>query len=269
MAFSIIKRLTVGYNPAQVERTIRTLNDAYNDLQDALINVTQSQFVIPMSDLWCSKEAVEFFRTKFEPAMNTLNTNAYKTFSQIVSVINAAAIKWSQTTGNTNDFTKIDFSAIIKKLDVSMIVDKNGDGDIGVDEIEAMAKTGILLTKTFIKAQAALTKTLVAISLCGFLGKEQTETLKEAVRVINKNIETTIVELVKATKQAITATITAYSAVAKSISNSMNEISGLNTNFGLYSDSNLNSSVVPEATVTPSIETSTTSNSVVTDIFVE
>ena len=85
-----------GFNPVKIKKSINNVIDAYSDLQDALITVTQSQFVTPRCDLWCCNQAVKFFEGEFKPSIDALNNGAYKTFQHVVEEMNESAKKIGQ-----------------------------------------------------------------------------------------------------------------------------------------------------------------------------
>ena len=206
-----------GFKPMVLKKSINNVIDAYADLQDAIIQVTQNQFVTPMANLWCCKEAVEYFRNKFQPAIDSLNEAAHKTFKSVVQVMNEAGISWAKTTGNTGDWQSITFNITLKKIDISAIKDKTADGEIGIDELQAVVKAGLLLTKTFVKAQAAVLKAQVAVAISGFLGGEQEAQLKKSLKSISDSIENTVKELATAAKQSIEDSASAYGTVASKL----------------------------------------------------
>lgn len=207
-----------GFNPDLVKKSINDVIDAYEDLQDALITVTQAQFVVPMTTLWCCKEAVEFFKDKFQPAMEALNQGAYQTFQNVVEVMNESATGWSKRTGDTTTWKKMTFTPTKKKLDITGIKDRNAAGEIGIDEVQAVVKAGLLLTKTFIKAQAAVIKASAAVLTCGFVGGTQASTLQRSLKSIGTSIENTTKDLATSVKESIEASASGYKALGVNIS---------------------------------------------------
>lgn len=208
-----------GFNPQLVKKSIKAEIDAYNDLYDALITVTQNSVVTPMGNLWCCKEAVEFFNKIFKPVVDDLQTGMTNTFQSIVDSMNSAATNWAKRTGNTDAWSNVSFSPRTAKIDVSMIKAQNAKGEIGIDEIEAVAKSALLLTKTHVKATAALTKATVGVGLCGFLGGQQASDLKHALSEIKKALENATKEMAEGIKKSIQDSAEGYKSVGVAISN--------------------------------------------------
>lgn len=207
-----------GFDPVKIKSSINSVMDAYSDLQDALITVTQNQFVTPMTTLWCCKESVDFFKNKFQPAIEALNDGAFKTFKSVVETMDSSATTWAKRTGNTSDWSKMTFTPVMKKIDISGIKDKNDAGEIGIDEVQAVLKAGLLLTKTFVKASAALVKASAAVQFCGFIGGDQAANLQSSLKTIKTNLENTTKEMASAAKESIESSANAYGSVRTNIS---------------------------------------------------
>ena len=207
-----------GFNPQQVKSSIKSVIDAYNDLYDAIINVTQASFVTPMATSWCCKESVDFFNNTFKPAIDNLQEGSTKTFQSVVDSMNSAAKAWADRTGNTGDWSNVSFTPRTKKIDVSGIKDRNAKGEIGIDEVQAVAKASLLVTKSYVKAAAALTKAAAAVTVCGFLGGSQASTLKTALKNIKKAIDDTTKELAEGVKKAVKDSAEGYKTIGVKIS---------------------------------------------------
>ena len=208
-----------GFNPQLVKKSIKAVIDAYNDLYDALIGVTQSQFVSPMATLWCCNESKKFFTDTFKPAMDSLQDGSQKTFVSVVDSMNSAAKAWADRTGNTADWSNVPFNPRTQKIDVSAIKDRNAKGEIGIDEVQAVAKAALLVTKTSVKAAAALAKASAAVAVCGFLGGSQASTLQSSLKSIGKAVGDTTKELASGVKTAVQNSADAYKGVGSTITN--------------------------------------------------
>lgn len=208
-----------GFNPQLVKSSIKSVIDAYNDLYDALITVTQQSFVTPMANYWCCKEAVTFFNQAFKPAIDSLQEGAQKTFISVVDSMNSAADSWAKRTGNTDAWSKVSFTPRTQKIDVSAIKDKNAKGEIGIDEVQAVAKAALLVTKSYVKAAAALTKAAAAVTVCGFLGGTQAADLKSALNSIKKAIDETTKDMAEGIKKAVKDSADNYKSTGAIISN--------------------------------------------------
>ena len=171
-----------------------------------------------MCDLWCCNQAVKFFKDEFKPAIDALNNGAYKTFQHVVEEMNEAANNWARITKNTGDWKQMHFNMTLKGIDISGIKDRNAAGEIGIDEVQAVVKAGLLLTKTFIKAQAAVVKASAAVLTCGFVGGSQAISLQRSLKTISKSIEDTVKELATSVKESIEASASGYKALGVNIS---------------------------------------------------
>jgi len=175
-----------GFNPDQVRNAINKQKDAYQDLYDAVITVTQSAVITPMALLWASPEAKKFFTGIVKPAFDDLLKGINQTFKSIVDSMNSAASSWAKQTGAS--WSPIGFTPRTTQIDVSGIKEKLGNGDIGIDEIEAVAKAMLLNTKVYVKAVAALAKALAGVTVCGFLGGSQASNLRSAIKGVKEAI---------------------------------------------------------------------------------
>ena len=208
-----------GFNPQLVKKSINSVINAYNDLYDALIVVTQSAFVNPMATLWCCNESKKFFSEVFKPAMDSLQDGATKTFTSIVDSMNSAAKAWADRTGNSGDWSNVSFNPRTTKIDISGIRDKNANGEIGIDEAQSKVKAALLVSKTYVKATAALAKASAAVAVCGFLGGSQASSLQSSLKSIGKAAGDTTKELADGVKKAIESSADAYKGVGSTITN--------------------------------------------------
>ena len=123
---------------------------------------------------------------------------------------------------NTDAWSKVAFNPRTQKIDVSGIKAQNAQGEIGIDEVEAVAKGALLVTKTYVKAAAALAKAAGAVTVCGFLGGTQAATLRQSLKSVKKSIEDTTKDMADGVSKSVKESATAYMDVGKNIANAFN-----------------------------------------------
>ena len=184
-----------GYNPLTFAKTVRELNNAFNDFEDAFIKVTQSQFVNPIAQHWCCPEAVNYFQKNFKTSFDSLNNTVYKTFQEIHSEICNAGNLWARRTQKS--WGKVPFSVRKLGIDVSGIKSQTVTGGVGIDAVKAVSSAAALMGKTYVKVSAALTKAESAVVTSGLLGSTQEEALKNKIRSIREKVSEMITTLLK------------------------------------------------------------------------
>ena len=120
-----------GFDPEKISKMGREFNNAFQDFEDALIGVTQRQFLNEISTLWTCPEAVSYFKLAFKPSFDALNNRAMRLFDDIFTTSNVGAQKWARRTGKT--CPKITFNVRKVQVDVSCIKERREDGAYGID----------------------------------------------------------------------------------------------------------------------------------------
>ena len=204
-----------GFDPAQVNSSINSVNAAYRELMEAVITATQTKFIDQMANQWACKEAQVWFES-FTNVINELAAGCTRTFGSVVSTMNEAAQHWAEETGGT-EYQSISFSPALLKCNSDGIKENIG-GVRGVDK-EHATDTVSKLTSIETACNNALNNAKKAVLTCGFMGGNQAESLKASLDQIGVNVAKAVTDTSSAAKTAINNTVTAYGDQAANISN--------------------------------------------------
>lgn len=202
-----------GFNPDQVANSMKNVETAYSDLVKALGTNMQSNFVNAMANYWACNQAQTFFTQNFKPAVDELLNSSYNTFKSVIDSMNSAASGWASQTDSS--WSTKSFGGELKKIDVSSIKE-NLNGVRGVDEAQANNTAGKLATIAQ-SAISALTSAQNAVQNCGFVGRDQAQTLITSLGTIKTNISNATEQLTNATKTAVSNTVDAYGTLATNV----------------------------------------------------
>lgn len=202
----------IGFDPDLVASSINNVQNAYNELLQAIGTDMQTQFVNGMQDKWACKDAQTFFQT-FKGVVDTLITDSSNTFQSVVEAMNSAANGWAQQTGSM--WSAKQFSRIEKQMDVSGIQENIG-GVRGVDPeaTSVSAKLPVISNA----AVNALSDAQAAVQNCGFIGGSSASNLISSLGKIKANIEEAINQIANDCQKAIEATSQNYSNLEVKIS---------------------------------------------------
>lgn len=203
-----------GFNPSEVQSSIRSVISAYNQLIAAIHDDMQNQFVKGMSDKWACKQAQDFFK-EFKKTVDELITKSSTTFKSVVDAMNSAGKAWADNTKSS--YTKTSFTEKTTKIDISSIKE-NINGVRGVDKEQAdnvAAKLPIIAKS----AATALDNAKRAVGTCGFVGGNQASSLQNSLETIKTNINKAVSDIATAAEKAIKTTSQNYSTTANKISN--------------------------------------------------
>ena len=202
-----------GFNPDQVTSSMNNVEKAYSDLIKALGTDVQSNFINAMANAWACNQAQSFFTDNFKPAIDELLNSAFNTFKSVIESMNSAASGWAQQTESS--WSTKSFGGELRKVDVSSIKE-NLNGVRGVDESQA----NNIASKLASIAQAAisaLSAAQSAVNNCGFVGRDQAQTLISSLGTIKTNISNATEQLTNATKTAVNNTVEAYGTLATNV----------------------------------------------------
>ena len=207
--------MVTGFNPEDVISSINKVNDAYQELDNALYGKTQNNFVEKMVSAWGSDVAQQFFfrggdrfSSIFQDRINGIIKGSYDTFQSVVETMNQAAINWANLTGA--QWSSMSFSGQLNEVDATCIKDRLPSGGVGVVEElipDALSELPIIVSES----EAALDTAVNAVNNAGFLDKasnqaaalisslekikqEISEVITEETNSINKVIEDEVVE---------------------------------------------------------------------------
>lgn len=196
-----------GFDPEIVSRSINAVKSAYDELIKALGDDMQREFVGGMSDKWACKNAQEFFRDAFKPAIDGLIDTSNKIFQSVADSMNDAGRAWATQT-NTS-YSPVSFSTIPKKIDIS-IIQENIGGVRGIDLANANTVASKLSTISS-SASSALSRAQQAVQDCGFLGGSQASNLIASLNTIKSKIDKATEDISTESKNAISKTVQTYS----------------------------------------------------------
>ena len=127
--------------------------------------------------------------------------------------MNSAASGWASQTDSS--WSTKSFGGELKTVDVSAIKE-NINGVRGVDEAQANT-TASKLSTIAQAAVTALSAAQSAVQNCGFVGRDQAQTLISSLGTIQTNISNATSQLTNATKTAISNTVDAYGTLATNV----------------------------------------------------
>lgn len=206
--------MMTGFNPTVVSESIRSVEEAYNELMNSLYSKTQSDFVNTMGDIWACQLAVNYFGNTFKPGVDQLLADAYTNFATTISVMNAEAMAWAQRT-LYEGWSSMEFGGELKELDVTAIKENIAD-ERGIIEAEATSTLNVLPVIVS-SSENALDSAISAVTNCGFLDPSdlQVQALITALTKLKQATSETISEATNAAKQVIEETVQVYGALAR------------------------------------------------------
>ncbi len=195
-----------GFDPELVYNCIKSEQNAYETIVEALGDTMQSSFVDKMGTLWACNQAQKFFNNSFKPAIDDTIRACTTTFESVVNSINSAGQAWAARTESS--YSPQSFKASYKVIDTSVIKENIG-GIRGID-LEAASATviGLSAVQTALNTALALAKTAVQNS--GFLGQNQEETLISKLNEISTSIDDVFSQTSDELKTYMQETTTAY-----------------------------------------------------------
>lgn len=202
-----------GFNPELVYSSIAGIQNAYDDLMQALITDIQEKFINPMGDCWACTDAKEFFENAVK-AFESQKKGATRVFESVINSMNSSARSWASST--KSDYTDKTFKGITTVINDTAIKE-NINGVRGIDQIEA---TSAIAQLEGIKsaADAALDQAINAVTNCGFIGGNQEANLIGSLKNIQTNISTSFGELTATAKSSMDKTIENYGSIESSVS---------------------------------------------------
>lgn len=192
-----------GFNPDLVATSINGVISAYNDLGEALITQTQSDFVGGMADKWACNNAQKFFTEGLKPSVDSLMTTSNEVFESVVKAMNSAAEAWASD--SKTEYSPVSFTPNTTKIDVSSIQENIG-GVRGID-LEGTPSVVSKLSTIMSQAESALNSTKAAVENSGFVGGAQQANLSASLDLIKTNIGNAANELTSAITTAIDQTV--------------------------------------------------------------
>ena len=206
--------MMTGFNPTIVSESIHNVEEAYNELMNALYGKTQSDFVNAMGDIWACQLAINYFGNTFKPGVDQLLADAYTNFATTVQVMNTEAMAWAQKT-LYDGWSSIDFGGERKELDIAAIKENIND-ERGIIEAEATSTLNVLPVIVS-SSEAALDSAINAVTNCGFLdpGDAQVQALINALTKLKQATAETVTEATNAAKNVIEETVQVYGDLAR------------------------------------------------------
>lgn len=202
-----------GINIEEAKASINNVVSSYGDIETALISTSVSNLVAPMSSLWGSPEAVDFFE-KYQTSIDSLMSSIGTTFESVVNSMNSAASSLASIGGET--WGNVPISIAHDKVDVSAIK-KDLNGVVGVDVIIASSTANAAMSTIKIQISRALTEACNAVNASGFVGGGMQESLVSSLKSIETNVEDAFDQLSKDIKEAIAATEETYNQTASNV----------------------------------------------------
>ena len=215
-----------GVNPDEVRAAIVLVKSAYGDILKALVTDSQNSFINPMSSLWGSPDAVDFFKN-YGDVISSLKSSVITTFTSVIESMNSAGKNMTSLGGSTwaDVVNDVDTSAV---LDISVIKD-NLDGVIGVDVTSASSTADSAMSTIESKINQELSLACRAVNTSGFVGDDMQENLVSSLNKIQDAVSSAFSTLKTSIKAAIENTETAYKTTSGNISNAF---SGSNSGGG-------------------------------------
>ena len=207
--------LNTGFNPEKVYESLKGVQNAYNDLCDAIGPRLQTKFVNYMSENWACDEAQKFFK-KAETKVNVdLRKEIDKIFLSVNESMNAAGARWAADTGNSGVFSKVAFAISGARIS-SDVIKENIAGVRGIN-VGCDGEASSRLSATVQDADKALNDAIRAVASAGFLGGGQQAALSASLNKIKTNITNESNDLKNALKESISATTGKFTSTASTI----------------------------------------------------
>lgn len=202
-----------GLNPEQATSAITEINNAHGDIIVALINSNYNSFVSPMSAVWGSPQAVEFFK-KYQTTIRNMQMQIQKTFSSVINAMNSAASNLSAIAGATWASTPLQWHTQ-EPIDVSCIKESI-NGVVGIDQAQATTIAAQLST-VLSGIQAGLARAVTAVRSSGFVGEGMQESLVSSLTAIESSISDTFDTLITDVNTAMQNTVDTYTTTSTNI----------------------------------------------------
>ena len=212
----------VGFDPDKVNESIQKVENAYKDLKQAMKFDMQKNFVDEMGKYWACNEAQEYFRDGFKPVVDDLNDKSKETFKSVIDSMKSAAQNWAKITNTDIPIitSSIDIAIMGERIGIdTSVIRENFNGVRGVDEANAL-ETIQQLDVINAHANNALIAAQNAVHDCGFVGRNQADTLINSLGVIKTNIGNAIDEIINTSKKSISDTVDAYGRLADDVDRS-------------------------------------------------
>lgn len=208
----------VGFNPDLVVSSINKVQNAYNELMQAVVTDMQNQFVNAMQDKWAGNDAQKFFasvKSTIDELINggeELKMGINGTFESVVKSMNSAANAWAEQTGSL--WSAKQFNRVGQTLDVSGIQENiNGVRGVDSDAVSVANK----LPSIHNSAASALANAQSAVQNCGFIGGEMENDLIASLTSIKNGIETAFNKITSECYKAVEIKETSASQLAKNV----------------------------------------------------
>lgn len=208
-----------GISLSDLRTTINREIGCYNNLMSSLGTDLETSFVEPMSNVWYSQLAVDFFGS-FKSTMETFAGEVTKTYESVVNTLNEIGLAWCKFNNLEGEYVSQEFEACTYNLSIDDIKTMTESGQIYIERDAALdlADNLSILSTTCVDT---LDLSINVINQVGALYDANDSQLSSLTTALT-NVKTSIVEAADSLKQevitAIEDTNTKYEEQAASVS---------------------------------------------------
>ena len=197
-----------GIKAEEVNASLRSIQNSYNELMRALVTDMNNQFVNEIANLWVCKEAVDFFNGDYTTTCNSMKKAVNETFRSIFDAMNGAAATYAANDGTSGgSYTRVEFSEDTANVNVGTI--KENEGGLRGADVEGIKSTTESKLGTILGTiQGALSKTETSVETSGFYDAEssQANALRTSISTIKNSIEKNFEQIKEALVEQANAT---------------------------------------------------------------
>ncbi len=132
---------TSGFNKARIEELGETIKSSYTLLTNQLGDKIQAQLFVPMSTKWYAPEASDYFNNKVAPKIKETGIKMGEAYGYFRDWIQQTGTDWANNTGNASNAPVLCEipKTEIQNVDASVIKEQDGEGNIFLNELQAIA----------------------------------------------------------------------------------------------------------------------------------
>ena len=207
-----------GHNNTEITELRTAINTALSNTISGITESLHDGIIVPMGRTWYAPEAQEFFG-KFKEAVHTTGQNIETAFENFRSNIEKLGQYWAENTGSEAPVLAA-LDAISLDIDISEILDKKTNGDVGIDADEAtVVADGLLGVQEDIKTK--LTEYAESLDAStSFLGGDQAGAISELFTEVQNAVAKLFDYLTEGEnnlKSQISAASTKYQEIATNV----------------------------------------------------
>ena len=193
----------VGLNGQEASRSLNEIEKSYRQIVKNF-NSIQGGIVNKIGTCWYGRDAIEFTRDKFKPAVESIGQEVQRVFQSVNDTITQNA-KNFEAKHHTGVFSPVTHVPENISIDASVVLE-NHNGFIGLENIKQLEESRQYWLQMLREQEMLLDNMKNAAARSGFYGESQQEKLNQSIHKIKTSIDEVTKELQSATQNKIEET---------------------------------------------------------------